>query len=223
MLRTPASNSSGVRVASRSSDAADRATVTTARDRAGSMCIRNHSQEGIARSCSAVGCTHSRWSRPGPGARSPYRWTSIRKPANASWPVTFCSMIAGTRDSMTRPLRPRRACGWWRWISASTGCLGSKPSQLSRPPSRSGACSSAHSAPGPQASRWTSPAAGRPSTASVAGPSGVRVPRQCRPCASTRWVGSPPPWRCWFSREPTGHGQAGRQTRVRPGVLTPSA
>ena len=75
---------------------ATRAAVDQRRERAGSTCSRSHSQDGIVRSVSGVGCTHSRrLARPGPGARSPNRCTSIRKPANASWPVTFCSMIAG--------------------------------------------------------------------------------------------------------------------------------
>ena len=71
---------------------------------------RSHSHDGTARSSSGEGCTHRRTagsgSLGGPGARSPKRWTSRRKPAKASWPVTFCSMIAGTSDSITRPLAP---------------------------------------------------------------------------------------------------------------------
>ena len=50
---------------------------------------------------------------PGPGARSPYRWTRRRNPAKASWPVTFCSMIAGTSASITSPVRPSRQ---WRVV-----------------------------------------------------------------------------------------------------------
>ena len=116
------SATSGVSVTVRSSDSATRAAVTTARDRAGSTWRRSHSHDGMARSTSGDGCTHSFRSRPAPGARSPKRCTSIRNPAKASCPVTFCSMIAGTRASMTRPLRPSRACGWRRRASASTGC-----------------------------------------------------------------------------------------------------
>ena len=61
-------------------------------------------------------------SRPGPGARSPYRWTSVRNPANASWPVTFCSMIAGTRASKT-PVAARRSGheDGLRWASRTSG------------------------------------------------------------------------------------------------------
>ena len=72
------------------------------------MCIRSHSHDGTRRIVAALGWTHSFSSRPGPGARSPYRWTRRRNPANASWPVTFCSMIAGTRVSKTRWLAPKR-------------------------------------------------------------------------------------------------------------------
>ena len=47
----------------------------------------------------------------GPGAGSPWRCTSWRKPPNACLPVTFCSMIEGTSASITRRLAPRRQCG----------------------------------------------------------------------------------------------------------------
>ena len=130
---------------------------------------------------SALGWTQTLRSTPGPGARSPYRCTSRRNPANASWPVTFCSMIAGTSDSMTRPLRPSRAFWWRRQDSSRTGCRGSKPVQSSKAPSRPGTDSSAHSAPSPQASACTSPFGSSGSMTSVAGPSGVRIPRQTRP------------------------------------------
>ena len=95
-----------------------------------SMWTRNQSQDGTIRSCSGVGCSHRRTagsgSLGGPGARSPYRWTSWRKPENASWPVTFCSMIAGTSDSMTRSVAPSRQLPWRRQASTS-GAGGSKP------------------------------------------------------------------------------------------------
>ena len=69
--------------------------------------------------------------------------------------------------------------------------------------------------PGPQASARTTPSPERGSMARVAGPSGVRMPRQCgrrRSCTSgrRRRARRPP------SAEPTEHGQSGRQSRVRP-------
>ena len=91
-VRSLASASSTV---SRSRVSANVAARTMARERAGSMWSLSHSHDGTRRMVSAPGWTQSRSSRPGPGARSPYRWTSRRNPANASWPVTFCSMIAG--------------------------------------------------------------------------------------------------------------------------------
>ena len=51
---------------------------------------------------------------------------------------------------------------------------------------------------------------------SVAGPSGVRIPRQTRPRSSMRNVGSPPPWRCWWRVLTTAQGQSGRHTRTCP-------
>ena len=70
---------------------------------------------------SADGWTQSRWSAPGPGARSPYRCTSIRNPANASWPVTFCSMTAGVSASITSPVRPTRQRPWRRQAPRQDG------------------------------------------------------------------------------------------------------
>ena len=87
---------------------ATRAAPTTARERAGSMCIRSHSQDGMPRTVAGAGCTHSRRSAPGPGAARRTGGRAVRKPANASWPVTFCSMIAGTSASITRPVRAMR-------------------------------------------------------------------------------------------------------------------
>ncbi len=81
----------------------------------------SHSQDGIRRTVAALGCTQSRSSLPGPGARSPNRWTSRRKPANASCPVTFCSITAGTRVSKTRWLAPKRTWGRLRWASRDQG------------------------------------------------------------------------------------------------------
>ena len=76
--------------------------------------------------------------------------------------------------------------------STSTGCRGSKPHGSSSAPSSAGTRSSAHSAPSPHASR----APRRPRRGldpRVAGPSGVRMPRQSRSGRrSMRYVGSPP-------------------------------
>ena len=44
----------------------------------------------------------------GPGAGSPWRRTRATNALRASSPVTFCSMIAGTSASSTRPVRPTR-------------------------------------------------------------------------------------------------------------------
>ena len=55
----------------------------------------SHSHEGMVRRVSGSGWTHTSRSWAGPGARVPHRWTRLRNPANASWPVTFCSMIGG--------------------------------------------------------------------------------------------------------------------------------
>ena len=130
---------------------ATRAAITTALERPGSMCILSHSHDGTLRSVSGSGCTQTPRSWPGPGARLPQRWTRLRKPAKASWPVTFCSMIAGTSASITRPLRPIRQSRWWRQTSAMIWWWGSKPLGSSSAPSSPGTDSSAQSAPSPQA------------------------------------------------------------------------
>ena len=49
----------------------------------------------------------------------------------------------------------------------------------------------------------------------VAGPAGVRIARQIVWSGSTRYVGSPPPWRSVPRIRGTGHGQSGRHTRSR--------
>ena len=182
---------------------------------AGSMCIRSHSHEGIAtdgRRRSAGATASAR--RPGPGARSPYRWTRRRNPANASWPVTFCSMIAGTSASKSA------VAGAEADVRAAPMGLGDERMEVGpeagRGRRRRRASPGRGRAPSrrrrPQASAWTSPSRRGGATRSVAGPTGVRMPRQTS-SPSTRNVGSPPPWRCWPRMPWTGHGHAGRHTR----------
>ena len=155
--------------------------------------------------------------RPAPGARSPNRWTSCRKPPNASWPVTFCSMIAGTSASITRPVRhdpPVRPApvrvGEHRVGRREAGrvVVGAEHRRHARrAPSRRRR---------PRPCACTSPSAGRARSRSVAVPSGVRMPRQIVPSGSVRNVGSAPPLRRIDSVVPTAQGQSGRHTRSVP-------
>ena len=169
---------------------------------------------------SAVGCSHSLRSTPGPGARSPKKWTRVRNPANASLPVTFCSTIDGTSASNSRSLRPSRQCGRRRWMSTSTGCRGSKPVGSSSAPSSEGTWSSAQSAPSPHASACTSPSRGRDWITRVAGP--VRR-TDAAPVAGRLAVALDAAWSGHRRRAAAGagcrrRGTASRvvQTRVRP-------
>ena len=159
-VRNRRSNSSGDSRPARSSDGATLATTCTGRERPPSTWSRSHSQEGIWRSCSGLGWIHSRTagsgSLGGPGARSPKRCTSCRKPAKASIPVTFCSMIVGTSDSITRPVALIRQC-WLRRHASRSGSGGTNPLGSSYAPSMRGTESSAHSAPLPQAVAVTTP------------------------------------------------------------------
>ena len=112
---------------------------------------------------------------------------------------------------MTRPLRPSRDV-----LVAAPGLLEDGVPRLEARSSRRrhraapGTDSSAQSAPGPQASACTSPSVERARSTSVAGPSGVRMPRQTRPRRRSRNVGSPPPWRCWCE----GADRPGTASRV---------
>ena len=167
---------------------------------------------------SAPGWTQSRSSRPGPGARSPYRWTSRRNPANASWPVTFCSMTAATRVSKTRWLAPNRRCGLRRQASATSGW-----GRLESGGVVVGAEHRRDVVEGPGGARDPRPRRGRrrrrvgARRAAWPARGGVRMPRHTSsPC--TRNVGSPPPCRCWPRMPRAGHAQSGRHTRRIPSV-----
>ena len=185
------------------------------RDWAGCTPSRNHSHDGIAAMSAGVGWSISRSDATGPGAGSPWRRTSSRNEPNACFPVTFCSRIDGTSDSITRPVAPIRQC-WCRLQPAATsGWCGSKPDGSSSAPSRAGIRSRAQSAPGPHARPSTSPVEGRGWRHSDAGPTGVRMARHVRPASSSRWVGSPAPRRCGRSTCWGAHGQSGTQVRVR--------
>jgi hypothetical protein len=122
-------------------------------------------------------------------------------------PETRCSMIAGTRASITRPVRQTRQCGVRRWASASTGWVGAKPVTSSSAPSIDGTLSSAQAAPSPQADTCTSPSAGRERSRTVAVPCGVRMPRHTVPSSSTLNVGSALPLRRIERVIRTSHGQ----------------
>ncbi len=186
------------------------------RDWAGWTPRRSHSHDGMEAIVSGVGCSISRSGATGPGAGSPWRRTSSRNEPNACLPVTFCSRIEGTSDSITSPVRPMRQWRWVRHPAATSGWwCGSKADGSSSAPSSAGIRSSAHSAPGPQARPRTSPADALGCTHSVAGPSGVRMARQIRPDSSCRCVGSPAPRRCGRSTCAGAHGQSGTQVRVR--------
>ncbi len=123
-------------------------------------------------------------------------------------------MIDGSSESMTSPVRPNRQCWWMAWAWAMTGCRGSNPLGSSYAPSSPGTDASAHSAPGPNAAEYTSPECSLESTIKVAGPWGVRRPRQWRPARSILYVGSPLPRRWTPRTDPTGTGQPGSHRRT---------
>ncbi len=77
------------------------------RARTASTPARCHSQDGIRRQVSGGGQTRMPGGT-GPGAGRPNLSSSRRQARCASTPVTFCSRTAGTRASMTSPVRPMR-------------------------------------------------------------------------------------------------------------------
>ena len=154
-------------------------------------------------------------SAPGPGAGRPKRRTSRRQPRKASWPVTFCSMQAATSASSTRPVRGTRQCGLRVQASRTSGSAGSKSLGSSSAPSMAGAWSSAHAAPGPQASSSIVASARRRTIRSVTCPAGVMEPRQIVPSGSSWNVGSPGPRRSPRRMSKGSHGHAGRHVRCR--------
>ena len=108
----------------------------------------------------------------------------------ASWPVTFCSRIAGTSDSRTAPVRGIRMPTSRRASWPTSGWpAGIGPGSWSSR-STAGMSASARSAPGPCAStRISSPLVATPT---ATGPSALRVAHHARP--ASRWmVGSPRP------------------------------
>ena len=155
----------------------------------------------------ASGATQSPRSAPGPGAGWPNRRTSTRCPEKASWPVTFCSMIAGHQrvQDQTRPrdvppgIRPAGP-----WPPAGGGPRSRRRRRRRRAGTAPGRAPSA--APGPHALATTSPSAARGRAAGSPGPSGVGRPSH-QPCPRSGWkVGSPPPRR--KTREDRAHRHA---------------
>ncbi len=98
--------------------------------------------------------------------------------------MTFCSKTARSRRGKTWPVAGIRS-PWCSWASrATSGCAAASaanPVRSSRSPATRSARSTTQAAPGPYPSASSSPAAGR--SASVAGPSGVRVAHQKVPAA----------------------------------------
>ena len=158
---------------------------------------------------------------------------SVRQARRASAPTTFCSSMAGTSASNTRPDRPIRRCAYRRSISASNGCAGWKPVRSSSAPSSPGRAASTQAAPGPQAQASTvvpSPVAclagsGVGRDPQVAGPCGVRDVRHTAPEGSTRKAGSPVPLRCTptVRARSTRNGACQRPVTITSGRVPPAA
>lgn len=181
-------------------------------ERFGSTPARCHSQLGTRAHSRADGATR----RPsaGPGAAVPKSLSRVRQARYASSVVTFCSRIAGTRDSRTSPVRVRRTPAVRRWASRSGPGGSTRASGSSCAPSSAGSRSSSHCAPGPQAVASTSPAPGRASTRSVPIPAGVRDARQIAPSPVVRYAGSAGPRRSGSSVRAASSGKPGRQRRT---------
>ena len=104
------SASAGVIPAISSSRSATWAAPMTVRARTPSTPARCHAQEGILAQVRAGGKTRIPGGA-GPGGGSPYLSMSVRQARRASAPTTFCSRMAGTSASNTRPDRPIRRSG----------------------------------------------------------------------------------------------------------------
>ena len=204
--RSRRSASAGVIPAISSSRSATRAAPMIVRARTRSTPARCHAQEGMRDP--GTGGGHTRIpGGAGPGAGSPYRSMSIRQARVASAPTTFCSSMAGTSASNTRPDRPIRSAGCRRSSRAATGApAGSRSGRRPRPAARAGRRAprrrrgprpSVSTVEPSRAARRTAPSgAARPWTRMVAGPSGVSDVRHTAPDGSTRKAGSPLPRRC---------------------------
>ena len=102
----------------------------------------------------------------------------------ASLPVTFCSKTARSSRGKTCPVAGIRSPWWVCARRATSGCAAASaanPVRSSHSPAIRSARSTTQSAPGPYPSAVSSPVSGR--SASVAGPSGVRVAHQNVPAA----------------------------------------
>ena len=222
----------GIRRSRRSASASPRRTVSSSRpataaaDRIArtlppstpALC---HSHDGIWIQVLGAGITLiPRGITSGPGAGSPNLHSSSRQDREASLPVTFCSKIAGTSDSITSAVvgtrHPRYRLADCRTISWH----GTNPAGSSSSPSRAGSDSINQAAPGPQAAAVTAASARLMASRTVPGPSGVRLARQIAPCRSARYAGSPLPWRNDPSVARRSTGRPGRQARVSSGTNT---